>query len=58
MKLALIATLLTFAGSLTGFAFATAAGAPATVAKSPPAAAVEVVDVAARDCPKPEAERT
>ena len=52
MKLALIATLLTFTGSLAGFGLASADGGPANVAQSPPAA-VEVVDVARDDCPKP-----
>ncbi len=59
MKLALLATLLTFGGSIAGFGIATG-GSPAPVAASPPSAETEhlVVRGQDRDCPKAEVDRT
>ena len=62
MKLALLATMFAFAGSLAGFGLTSgAAGGPAApVAASPPAAPPMeevVVRGAGRDCPKAEAEK-
>ena len=52
MKLALLATLLTFGGSLAGFGLASTTGAPVSnVADAPPAATVDVVEVERDDCP-------
>jgi hypothetical protein len=55
MKLALLATLLTFGGSLAGFGLtAGAGGSPAPVASSPHQAASEDIVLRGkdRDCPK------
>ena len=64
MKLALLASLLTFAGSLAGFGLASATGPATPVVAGPPAASEQVVvgpaaDDAARDrdCPKPDGDR-
>ena len=51
MRLALLASLITFAGSMTGFAVATAPGDPGREVARTPAAAEEVVRVP-DDCPK------
>jgi hypothetical protein len=52
MRLALLASLVTFAGSLAGFTLASATGGPVReLATSPPGAGVDVVRVS-DDCPK------
>lgn len=57
MKLALVATLITFAGSLAGFGLASSAGGPPAVARSAPTSSpVEVVAVSREDCPGRDAE--
>ena len=53
MKLALLATLITFGGSVAGFGLVSSAADPPAVAKSPPPTSVEVVDVSRDDCPRP-----
>jgi hypothetical protein len=61
MKLALLATLLTFGGSVAGFGLTSgiAGGPEAPVAGSPPASSTEHVVVRGkdRDCPKAVAEK-
>jgi hypothetical protein len=61
MKLALFATLLTFAGSIAGFGVVAGADAPDPLAAAGPPAATEQIVVRGkdRDCPKAvKAERT
>ena len=59
MKLALLATLLTFAGSLAGFGLTTGGGSTAPVVAGLPASSTDDVVVRAddHDCPKAETEK-
>ena len=51
MRLALLASLMTFAGSIGGFAVASGGDPVAPLTASPPAAATDVVRVGPDDCP-------